>query len=351
MDFLQFCFVCLYVCVCIITLTSLNILVDLFVFRMRCRGQVGGKDCGRVLSPDVKFCADCGKENENQRTFNCSACGAGFNPGDKFCPGCGKQVDHGESDVQPKICTGTTKDGSPCRNVLALYISFCPKCGAAVPETATHSNTSESVVQKDVNPSVKGSDKYNTESHEEGQSDVVSCSPCKKLCGPEGVLAKNSNVGSMEQLRDKDQPCTGDKVPPDTRTVSDNTGRGDGATLNTAATSSTKHDTDTSVAAPETDTRSATPNISTSSTISDTATSGSTSGTATKDVAPGRDKTSVHIVTANQGGIGHSDSSLPPVDQPSAPVPCTDGDQGAGANSNNSSSTQHSKNEGNTERN
>ena len=310
-----------------------------------------GKDCGRVLSPDVKFCADCGQKNENQRTSNCSACGAGFNPGDSFCPGCGQQVDHGESDVQPKICTGTTKDGSPCGNVLALCINFCPKCGAAVPETATPSNTSDSVVQKDVNPSVKGSDRYNTESHGEGQSDVATCSPCKKLCGPEAVLAKNSNVGSMEQLRDKDQPCTRDKVPPDTRTVSDNTGRCDGATLNTAATSSTKHDTDTSVAAPETDTRSATPDTSTSSTISDTATSGSTSGTATKDVAPGRDKTSVHVVTANQGGICHGDSSPLPVDQPSVPVLCTDDeDQGAGTNSSNSSSTQHSKNEGITER-
>ena len=267
---------------------------------MRCRGQVEGKDCGGVVLPGVKFCADCGAMNENKGTFNCS-CGKAVGSGDKFCSGCGLKVNHGELDVQPKFCCGKNEDGSPCGNELTLCLLFCPKCGTRVSETDTPLPTGKSsVVQKDVNPDVKGSDRF-SDGHRKEQEDPTP-SPCKKVCMPEHALAKCSNLSNVEQLHGKAQAGAREEVPSDTNTLSDNTGRGNGATP-FSATDHAASVTAPTVATPDT----ATPSV---------------------NIVDGR-------------------SVSPRAEQASAPVPCTDDEgQGEGSNSSGSVPTQHASQQG-----
>ena len=374
---------------------------------MRCRGQVDGKDCGHILSPEVKVCPECGTENENNQTFNCSACATALRPGDRFCPGCGRKVKHGELAVRLQICTGKNEDGSPCGNELTLDLIYCPKCGARVPETATPP-AGKSLPKKDVSPDAVGSDRF-TESHREGQSDLT-CSPCKKFCWPDPVSGNYSNVGNVEQLYEKDQPGAGEEIPSDARTVDDITrssSRGNGAKLSTESRSGTTSDTATSDATPNTATSSATPDTAASGATPDTATSNATPDTAlsgatpdtalsgatpdmatsnatpdtalsgatpdmalggatpdtatnatsdtdssgatpdtyTSSTTPETDPPRIH--TTNQRGVSSDESDHLCTNQASAPVPCTDDeDHGEGANSGDSSWTQHSRNKG-----
>ncbi|KAK7494871.1 hypothetical protein BaRGS_00013998, partial [Batillaria attramentaria] len=101
---------------------------------MECQGYVGdGKKCGRILSPDAKFCADCGTKNEGPVSINCT-CGVIVRTDHKFCHNCGQRVRPAPSgDAPPKLCTGKNEDGSPCSYRLLPSLSFCPNCGTKAP--------------------------------------------------------------------------------------------------------------------------------------------------------------------------------------------------------------------------
>ena len=118
-----------------------------------------GKDCGRPLHPEDKFCPGCGKETEKTDNIKCDSCKTVLSPASRFCGHCGKRVIHELSSISPQICAGVLEDSTPCQFKLIAGLPFCPRCGARTPTSqvsSPHSAVSASVVIEDVPADVDG---------------------------------------------------------------------------------------------------------------------------------------------------------------------------------------------------
>ena len=71
--------------------------------------------CGHLLSPNAKFCPECG----SKQGLVCEKCGATLTKNAKFCPECG---------------TPTGKTCKKCGATLSKKVKFCPECGEKIDE-------------------------------------------------------------------------------------------------------------------------------------------------------------------------------------------------------------------------
>ena len=96
---------------------------------MRCVLLKGdGTKCGADLSPNQKYCRDCGGQVEidSSKTKKCPSCSKILQQTDNFCYGCRFSF---KDVAKTIICEGKNEDGTKCNREMSTSDSFCSTCG------------------------------------------------------------------------------------------------------------------------------------------------------------------------------------------------------------------------------
>lgn len=77
-------------------------------------GEIECQECGVYVSPDNKFCPECGSKIIPQGKRECPSCGGIIDKEKKYCSLCGQKL---------------KRECPACDQELALDTNFCPQCG------------------------------------------------------------------------------------------------------------------------------------------------------------------------------------------------------------------------------